>query len=69
MARPYNLYRCPEGHEGRSYATVEITGVPPAQSKLCCIERLEDGSMWRERAVFVETRYGEQLNCVSRDFV
>jgi hypothetical protein len=62
MARPYNLYRCPEGHERRSYATVEITGAPPAQSKLWCVERLEDGSMCRERAVFVETRYGEQLN-------
>ena len=62
MARPYNLYRCPEGHERRSYATAEITGAPPAQSKLWCIERLDDGSMCRERAVFVETNYGEQMN-------
>jgi len=62
MARPYNLYRCPDGHERRSYATVEITGAPPMQSKLWCIERLDDGSMCRERAVFVETRYGEQMN-------
>ena len=62
MARPFNLYRCPQGHERRSYATVEITGVPPTQRKLWCIERLDDGSMCRERAVFVETNYGEQLN-------
>ncbi|MBV8602210.1 MAG: hypothetical protein JO359_11660 [Candidatus Eremiobacteraeota bacterium] len=62
MARPYNLYRCPEGHERRSYATAEITGAPPTQSKLWCIEWLDDGSMCRERAVFVETNYGEQMN-------
>ena len=62
MARPYNLYRCPEGHERRSYATVEMTGTPPMQSKLWCVERLDDGSMCRERAVFVETRFGEQMN-------
>lgn len=57
MARPYNLYRCPEGHERRSYAVVDVTGAP-----LRCLERLDDGSMCRERAVFVETSYGEQLN-------
>ena len=62
MARPYNLYRCPDGHERRSYATVEVTGAPPTQSTLWCVERLDDGSMCRERAVFVETRFGEQLN-------
>lgn len=62
MARPYNLYRCPEGHERRSYANVDMAGAPPAQTKVWCIERMDDGSMCRERAVFVETRYGEQLN-------
>ncbi|MGH7660988.1 MAG: hypothetical protein ACRENA_08780 [Vulcanimicrobiaceae bacterium] len=64
MTRPYNLYRCPEGHERRSYASVGVdaSGTPLAQSKVWCVEKLEDGSMCRERAVFVETRYGEQLN-------
>src|SRR5579872_5175777 len=62
MARPYNLYRCPDGHERRSYATVEMTGAPPTQSKVRCVERLDDGSMCRERAVFVNTSYGEELN-------
>jgi hypothetical protein len=62
MARPYNLYRCPDGHERRSYATVEMTGAPPMQSTVRCVERLDDGSMCRERAVFVETSYGEQMN-------
>src|SRR5579872_6197203 len=62
MARPYNLYRCPDGHERRSYATVEMTGAPPMQSKVWCVERLDDGSMCRERAVFVNTSYGEEMN-------
>lgn len=64
MARPYHLYRCPEGHERRSYAApgVEVTGAPPMQRTVWCVEALDDGSMCRERAEFVETRFGEQLN-------
>lgn len=62
MPRPYNLYRCPEGHERRSYADVDETGAPPMQTMVWCVEKMEDGSMCRERAAFVETRYGEQLN-------
>jgi len=62
LPKPYNLYRCPEGHERRSYAAVDETGAPPLQTTVWCVETLEDGSMCRERAVFVETRYGEQLN-------
>jgi hypothetical protein len=64
MARPYHLYRCPEGHERRSYAApdVEVTGAPPKQSTVWCVEMLDDGSMCKERADFVETRFGEQMN-------
>jgi len=64
MARPYHLYRCPEGHERRSYAAAgaDATGAPPVQSTVWCVETLEDGSMCKERADFVETRYGEQMN-------
>ena len=64
MARPYNLYRCPEGHERRSYAAAgaDVAGAPPMQSTVWCVETMEDGSMCKERAAFVETRFGEQLN-------
>ncbi len=64
MARPYNLYRCPDGHERRSYAAVgvDVTGAPPKQNTVWCVEKMDDGSMCKERAVFVETRYWEQLN-------
>ena len=64
MAKPYNLYRCPDGHERRSYAAfgVDVTGAPPMQSMVWCVEKMDDGSMCKERAVFVETRYGEQMN-------
>ena len=64
MPKLYNLYRCPEGHERRSYAAfgVDVTGAPPMQSMVWCVEKMADGSMCKERAVFVETRYGEQMN-------
>ncbi len=64
MAKPYNLYRCPDGHERRSYAAfgVDVTGASPMQSMVWCVEKLDDGSMCKERAVFVESRYGEQMN-------
>jgi len=64
MAKPYNLYRCPDGHERRSYTAsgVDVTGAPPMQSTVWCVEKKDDGSMCKERAVFVETRYGEQMN-------
>jgi hypothetical protein len=59
MAKPYNLYRCPDGHERRSYAAfgvdVDVTGPPPMQSTVWCVEKMDDGSMCKERAVFVET--------------
>ena len=57
MPKPYSLYRCPEGHERRSYAAfgVDVTGAPPMQSMVWCVEKMDDGSMCKERAVFVET--------------
>jgi hypothetical protein len=64
MAKPYNLYRCPDGHERRSYAAfgADATSAPPMQSTVWCVEKMADGSMCKERAVFVETRYGQQMN-------
>ncbi|MGH7706528.1 MAG: hypothetical protein ACREM8_01555 [Vulcanimicrobiaceae bacterium] len=64
MARPYKLYRCPDGHERRSYVPfgIDVTDGPPMQSIVWCVEKMDDGSMCKERAVFVETRYGEQMN-------
>jgi hypothetical protein len=53
---PFNVYRCPEGHETDSFATFDPKLERPSVSEITCKVKDRTGMPCRKRATFVETR-------------
>jgi hypothetical protein len=61
MARPYNLYRCPDNHEYRSFASfgVNLSG-EPSMKVMACRKILQDGKACKKPALFVKYVRGNE---------
>jgi hypothetical protein len=65
---PFNVYRCPAGHQTDSFATYDPKLERPAVTEITCKVKDDAGEPCRKRATFIETRRQERFeNGMIRD--